>query len=585
MQQEKLNLGFITSHNMTLYLKKHWFIVVFSVILTLAASLRLINLAQVPAAPYWEEVALGYDAWSILKTGKDHQGNVWPVVAFESFGDWKPSLYFYAITPFILLFDLSVTAVRLPAALSGVIMVGLVGWLAYLLYPELLSSKENNRKVFTLLAAFFTSISPWAIQFSRGGWEVQLGTCLFLLGIVLWLKFVTAAKLRWLSIISIFFFVASMYTYHAFRLISPVMGVLLASYWFLVQTRSEKIKVFWQHNLRLVSIQAGLALILVLPLLINLTNAQVSQRFAETSIFSQVSVISQSNQLREISGNDFFSYFYYHRYVLFTKVVVSQFLSHFNLSYLFVSGDSNPRHSVQYFGLFYPGDFLLLLLGIYQAIKKRSRGWFLLVGWLVIAYLPASISTAAPHALRTLAALPIWMLLIAAGATLFWQERKNLLVRFGLIILTLAIVGQFIAYQRFYWLVYPQLYAHEWQYGYQQMVEAVVEYQQQHTEQKVFLTRELGRPSMYYWFFSKTDPVRVQQAAETVKKDQGEFLEFEQFQFISSVNEVTSSGLIVSTPEEFQKFTSLYPETTNREFTVNSQDLRPLWIGYSYVQK
>ncbi|MBU1967161.1 hypothetical protein KKH50_02615, partial [Patescibacteria group bacterium] len=111
-------------------MKKRLFLILFSLILVLATGLRLYGITKFPPSLYWEEAALGYDAFSILRTGKDHHGNPFPIVAFESFGDWKPSLYFYAIVPFIKLLGLTELAVRLPAALSGIVIVIGIGLLA-----------------------------------------------------------------------------------------------------------------------------------------------------------------------------------------------------------------------------------------------------------------------------------------------------------------------------------------------------------------------------------------------------------------------------------------------------------------------
>ena len=93
------------------------------VVVILAAVLRFYRLGENPPGLYWEEAAIGYDAYSILKTGKDFHGNAWPLVAFESFGDWKPSLYFYAAVPSVAVFGLTPLAVRLPSALFGTLTV------------------------------------------------------------------------------------------------------------------------------------------------------------------------------------------------------------------------------------------------------------------------------------------------------------------------------------------------------------------------------------------------------------------------------------------------------------------------------
>jgi 4-amino-4-deoxy-L-arabinose transferase-like glycosyltransferase len=113
-------------------MKKYWFSLAIILISIFSFSIRLYKVTESPPAPYWEEVALGYDAYSILKTGKDHHGNPWPVVAFESFGDWKPTGYFYALVPFIAIFDLSVLAIRLPSVFAGTGIVFGLGWIIWL---------------------------------------------------------------------------------------------------------------------------------------------------------------------------------------------------------------------------------------------------------------------------------------------------------------------------------------------------------------------------------------------------------------------------------------------------------------------
>ena len=165
---------------MKLWFKKRTWFLLATLILGIAAFFRFYRLADLPPGLYWEEVALGYDAYSILKTGRDHHGHFLPIVAFESFGDYKPALYFYAVVPFIKLFSLSGWAVRLPAALSGLAIVLGLGRLMFLL----LDGEKERKKWLSLLAMLITAISPWAILFSRAGWEVNLATALILWGVL-----------------------------------------------------------------------------------------------------------------------------------------------------------------------------------------------------------------------------------------------------------------------------------------------------------------------------------------------------------------------------------------------------------------
>ena len=51
-------------------------------ILALAAFLRFYKIGQVPPSLNWDEVAIGYNAYSILKTGKDEWGVPFPLLGF-----------------------------------------------------------------------------------------------------------------------------------------------------------------------------------------------------------------------------------------------------------------------------------------------------------------------------------------------------------------------------------------------------------------------------------------------------------------------------------------------------------------------
>src|SRR3989337_2813666 len=93
----------------------------FGILLTiifLAAILRFYKLGINPPGLYWDEAVFGYDAYSILKTGKDHHGVVLPLF-FESFGDWKLPVYHHLLVPSIAVFGLNEFAVRFPSAFFG----------------------------------------------------------------------------------------------------------------------------------------------------------------------------------------------------------------------------------------------------------------------------------------------------------------------------------------------------------------------------------------------------------------------------------------------------------------------------------
>src|SRR3989338_4534962 len=100
-------------------------LVFLGVITLLSAILRLYQLGSTPNALEWDEVALGYDAKSILKTGRDQFGHFLPLT-FRSLDDYKPPVYEYLTVPSVAIFGLTPFAVRLPSAVSGITMVVLL---------------------------------------------------------------------------------------------------------------------------------------------------------------------------------------------------------------------------------------------------------------------------------------------------------------------------------------------------------------------------------------------------------------------------------------------------------------------------
>jgi len=570
----------------------HWFQWCFCGLILFATFVRIYHLTQTPPSLYWEEAALGYDAYSILKTGKDHHGQPFPTVAFRSFGDYKPSGYFYAIVPFEAILGLSPLAVRLPSAVAGVLtVVGisvLLRQFSQRLWPE---KKLFYHQRTQLLGLGLASISPWLIQFSRAGWEVNLASCLLLWSVILVISALQSIKILprtlWLMLAAVLA-VTSMYSYHATRVIAPVLLGSLCLGWLGTELFQKKLSLANSRHLLIPLLSSGIVAILFLaPLLFQLGNPATQQRFAETSITADGHYVTLSNQLRDLDNSPA-SKIFSHRYLILASEVAAGFFRHFTPQFLFVTGDQNPRHSVQFFGIFYPSDSLLLGVGIVTLtglVWQKKQGWGLilfLILWLGVGILPAALTQATPHALRILPTAAVFFVVMAVGLehVLEWLSRKTQHKKQLLALTCLAMGGvlfsQFFSYWRYYTRIYPALYAQDWQYGYQQLVADVQAAQVQHPQLPVFITREYGRPAMYYWFFSKTPPAEVQAAEKTAKKDQAEFLEFKNIQFIGSVNEA-KDGIIASSAEGF---TQLKQQFSSVEQLSEVKDLRgkTVWV-------
>src|SRR3989344_5210772 len=94
-------------------------------IIILAAILSLYKLGEVPSGLYQDETAIGYNAYSLLETGKDEHGVSYPLY-FKSFGDYKLPVYIYLTAFSVKTFGLTGFAVRLPSAVFGILSVAAI---------------------------------------------------------------------------------------------------------------------------------------------------------------------------------------------------------------------------------------------------------------------------------------------------------------------------------------------------------------------------------------------------------------------------------------------------------------------------
>ena len=149
----------------------------FTFILLLSAFLRLYALAIVPPSPSLDEVSIGYNAYSILTTGKDEYGYRLPLL-LRAYDDWRPSMYVYIVIPFVKFMGLSSLAVRFPSIILSLFAVYLMFCLG-----KLFSRYNSRLRYLGEAVSFLMAISPWHIYISRLGHEANLGFTLTLAGV------------------------------------------------------------------------------------------------------------------------------------------------------------------------------------------------------------------------------------------------------------------------------------------------------------------------------------------------------------------------------------------------------------------
>ena len=515
-------------------------------ILLLAVLVRFVGLNQAPPSLYWEEVALGYDAYSILHTGKDFHGNPYPIVAFPSFGDFKPSLYVYLIVPFISLFGLNEWSVRFPSALAGVVSV----YFVYLL------GARWNKKV-GVWSAFLFAIQPWSIQISRTGFETNVATALMTAG--MWFGFQANHKRRYvfLSVICLCF---AMYTYHAARIVAPLLGLSLAFYWL----RSWSEPFLWK--MLKVCVIGIFAALLVSPIARSLNSPEVRKRADETSIFAGTVLAERSNAQIAAAGGGKFAKILHHRYLVGAQMIMDQYVRNFDPAFLFLKGDGNPRHSSAIVGGLYLWEIGTVFLGLLVIWRSKKLELLLLVWWIVIAGVPASVTTVSPHALRFMAAAPVFSLISGLGiVSLLGYFRDRNRIKISLLVLG---VGSLVYFLQYFFNDHRIRFSESYQYGYKELFKGLQE--EQKLNEKVMVTRQEGRPSMYYLFFTKKNPQDVQDADSSVRKDQQELLQVGSYDFVDTID-TSKYSLFATSPKNV-------PSTAQKIKEIRRLDNSVVWV-------
>lgn len=499
------------------------------VILILATIIRTYQIGNVPASPDWDEVALGYNAYSIMQTGKDEYGKFFPVV-LESFDDYKPALYAYLIIPFISVFDLTVVAVRLPGVIFGILSVLGVFLVSKNLFQDGITYGKHkiNVNILSLVITLFFAISPWHIQFSRVAFEAQVGLSLNIYAILFFIK---ALKNRLFLPLSFSLAAISIYVYQSEKVYIPLLFLLLFASFY---------KSFFKTPKKWIVFSFSVAVLVVLPMLLYiLTNPNSLNRAKGVSVFSDTTKLLSDNteklsRNRERGNN--FGLLLDNRRVEYGKAFVSGYLSHFEPNWLFYRGDS-LRHQPPYMGLLYIFELPFILIGLYvllfSSIPRHIK--FFIVGYVLISPIPASITIDVPHAVRTINMLPAPQIFSGIGIVYFFYRFSHIkpIFKYLMYFIFITIVSfNVLYYLSQYFIQMNYYYSKAWQYGWEEAVEYTLKHESQFEKIVVTNVSPLDQSYMFYLFYMKYDPKKYQEAGGT--KSGGfadEHTAFEKFEF------------------------------------------------------
>lgn len=457
-------------------------------IFLLGFILRIALLNIAPPGFNADEAALGYNAYSLIKTGQDEWGARFPLV-FKSFSDYKPGLYVYLAVPFVWLLGLNELSVRFPSLILGSFSIILI----YLLSKELF-----KKDTVALASAFLLSVSPWHLHFSRGAWETNIATFFILLGVLAFIKSFRNHLFLWISAIA---FIASMYTYQSPRVVVPALILLLILFY------REQILI--KKNIPLVIMST----ILLLPLFLILASTAGLARFQGISIFSDVGPLNRVNEERgqhkESSG--LLARFFHNKAEVYAVNFLGHYLDHFNPNFLFVSGDSLKRNKIPDMGQMYFFEIITLIAGLYFLIRYKTNNTKIVFLWLAVSPLASSLTYQTPHALRAHNMVIPLILISGLGLGILWENIWRLsksakYLAFGALVCIIGI--SLVNFFDRYYIHLPKQYALEWEYGFSQAVSYIS--QNQNKYQKIVITDRYDQPYILLLFYSKYDPAKYQ---------------------------------------------------------------------------
>ncbi|MBU1126879.1 hypothetical protein KKF11_00865, partial [Patescibacteria group bacterium] len=201
---------------------------VFVVLISFYFRVRWLDIS--PYSIGFDEAALGYNAYSILETGKDEFGNKFPL-SLASFNDYKPALYAYLSIPFIKFLGLNQISTRIVSSLAGTIIIIFTTLIGYYFF-----SKKLALALFVLLLA---AVQPWGLHYSRTAFESNLMTAFFTAGVF----FIFKKKGRKNELIAVILFALSMFSYHSTRVAAPLFLLL---YLFILEKPKQLIADFFK---------------------------------------------------------------------------------------------------------------------------------------------------------------------------------------------------------------------------------------------------------------------------------------------------------------------------------------------------
>lgn len=440
-------------------------------LLLLGAAVRWVGLDAAPPGLSPDEATNGYDAYSLALTGRDQHGHLLPLTA-ASINDYRMPGFIYVAVPFVAAMGLSVTSVRLAAAVMGWLALPVV----YRLGREMFGPEAG------LTATALLALSPWHIPFSRMALE---GTTVALVAAAsvaaIW-RWRGDRRWRWVWLAGALLGL-SFYTYSIMKLFTPLlmMGLALALW--------REVRAHPRQALAMAAI-AGL---LALPVAWETLTAPDFMQ----ARYNQIAVFKPGRPLDEALGE-----------------AVANVGIHLGPDFLFIRGDYDALHHPPGVGQLYWIQLPLALAALIGGLgRRRTRPATLtLLAWIAAALAPVALTQitleGSGHSHRAIPMVAAWQLLSGAGMAVLLRKARSRWRAALIVLVALATLAQAGPYLHRYFTVYPGAVLARFDDGMPQAVRTLDALDDDYDT--VVFTDMASWPYLHILFFTRYDPRLLQ---------------------------------------------------------------------------
>lgn len=489
----------------------------FILLIVLTVFLNVFKKSEIPGCLNSDEMAFGYNAYSILKTGSDEHGNLMPM-RLRSFDDFKMPLYSYLSIPAIALFGMNDFSIRL---LNVFVAVGL------LISSYALFKKVAGDQKIALLASFFVTTSMWTLIGTRHAHEVALATLLITISSYFAIDFFEKKTIK-LLLITLSFALFGAFSYHIGRI-------------YLVFIIGSIIYSLIKNGLRSKSVFTGILVsfsVFFIPFIFDLRYGV--DRLSNLAFYNNIGFIARINEY--IGEHNFRSI--HNKLIEGIVFFTNNYLKQISADFLVVAGDANNKFGFVEMSPITIVMYICAIIGLLALFESKNKYRYFIAGLLFVSPIGNAL-TWQPYSLtRTfflivplafMASIGVFRLSMGIG-----DQIECYVGKLGRNLVTPLLLAIHLFFLLFSYDIYFNHYFKRtsvqtaWQCGYKEMAKYIRDNYDKYDH--FYITKKNGQPYMALLFYNQIDPEIFRGQVVRSKSDQYGFTQVEKFdKFIFTV--------------------------------------------------